>query len=263
MNTGFVVRGTALALIVVLAATAVAVWSVDQLRHPPLEATPPRPVIAAPRGQPPAGPVGLSEFTQYANAEYNRVGCGFIFTLGGNRLVGATTAHSLSFSADAVLEKVALGVAGQSGLAAEFDRLYGLPGTARTGEDMSVDYVLLRAVSANSIEPALILWPDPRGGPQSGEQVLLYSGLDTHQRYTGTVQTAGPQAVWVVMDEAFDPSGLSGSPFVSTHTGKVVGMVIAATRRGEHVLLGAHPIGSLVRLAEAATEFPLISTYRK
>ncbi|MBP7688330.1 MAG: hypothetical protein KA765_10495 [Thermoflexales bacterium] len=263
MNTRFVVRGTLLALVVVLAATALSIVWVNTARFSPLDPTPPRPVLEAPSGELPTGAVGLSEYTQYANAEYNRVGCGFIFSLDTERLVGATTAHSLSFNAASPLQRIALGVVGQSGFVVEFDRLHGLPGTARSGEDMTVDYVLLHAASANSIDPALILRPDVRGQPQPGERVILYSGLQPGQLYSGTVQSASAQAVWVVMDDTFDPSGLSGSPFVSQHTGQVVGMVIATTQRSGRVLLGAHPIGSLVRLVEEATKFPLISTYRK
>jgi len=263
MNTRFIVRGTLLALVVVLAATAVAISWVNSVRFPPLDPTPPRPVIDAPPGKLPAGPVGLSEYTQYTNGGYNRVGCGFIFTLGTGKLVGATTAHSVSFDAELSLQKIALGVAGRSDFVIEFDRFQGRPGAARSGEDMSVDYVLLHATATNSIDPALILRPDPRGLPQPGERVTLYNGLNSNLVYSGTVQTASPQAVWVVMDDAFDPAGLSGSPFVSQHTGEVVGMVIATTQRGGRVLLGVHPIGSLVHLAEAATEFPLISEYRR
>jgi hypothetical protein len=263
MNTRFIVRGTLLALILVMAATAVVVSSVNSARFRALEPTPPRPVIDAPRGELPTAPVGLSEYTQYANAGYNKVGCGFIIQLSSDQLVGVTTAHSVSLNATEPLQRMALGVADRSGFVAEFDRFYGKPGTARSGEDMSVDYVLLQATPANSIDPALILRPDPRGRPQPGERVSLYSGLRTEQIFSGTVQSSSLQAVWVVMDDAFDPAGLSGSPFVSQHTGDVVGMVIATTQRGGRTLLGAHPIGSLVQLAEAATEFPLISAYHR
>ena len=65
------------------------------------------------------------------------------------------------------------------------------------------------------------------------------------------------------MDEEFEPSGLSGSPFVSQHTGQVIGMAIATTRRGGKVLLGLHPIGSLVEKAQQAQTFPKISDYRR
>ena len=65
------------------------------------------------------------------------------------------------------------------------------------------------------------------------------------------------------MDEEFEPSGLSGSPFISQHTGKVIGMAIATTRRGGKVLLGLHPIGSLVEKALNAQTFPKIIDYRR
>jgi hypothetical protein len=63
------------------------------------------------------------------------------------------------------------------------------------------------------------------------------------------------------MDEDFEPSGLSGSPFISQHTGKVVGMVIA--KRAGKALLGLHPIGSLLEKAAAAQTFPNIADYRR
>lgn len=255
--------------IVMVALTGAAVWILAGLGRSwfPPDPTPPRPAISAVRGNLPDAPVGLLELAQYGKDEYHIVGCGFIFSLGTREVIGVTTAHSLSFSATDPLQRVALSVAGRSGFVVEFDRLHGTPGTPRSGEDMTIDYVLLRPTSPDSIEPALILKPDPRGLPQPGERVSLYSGFGDEQGgvrvFNGTVQSVSSQAVWVLMDGAFEPSGLSGSPFLSQHTGRVVGMVIATTRRGDRVLLGAHSIGSLVRLAEAATEFPKIAEYRR
>jgi hypothetical protein len=253
------VRGTLLALVLLLVATAIAAPAINSIRFPPLGATPPRPTIDAPRGELPAFPVGLTEYTRYVNAGYNGVGCGFIIRLSTGERIGVTTAHSLSWSAADPLQRVALGVAGRSGFVAEFDQLQGNPGVPRSGEDMTVDYVLLHAAADAPIDPMLVLSPDPRGRPQPGERVTLYSGLGEGQVFSGTVQSASLQAVWVVMDGPLNPGGMSGSPFLSQHTGQVVGMVIATTQRGGRVLLGAHPIGSLVRLAEAATEFPKIA----
>jgi hypothetical protein len=61
----------------------------------------------------------------------------------------------------------------------------------------------------------------------------------------------------------FNPDGMSGSPFVSQHTGQVVGMAIAINPRGGRLLLGVHPIGSIVQLAESATELLKISEYQR
>jgi hypothetical protein len=49
---------------------------------------------------------------------------------------------------------------------------------------------------------------------------------------------------------------MSGSPLVSQHTGRAVGMAVASSPRRGALLIGAHPIGSLVRLAEAANDYP-------
>jgi hypothetical protein len=67
--------------------------------------------------------------------------------------------------------------------------------------------------------------------------------------------------VWVAMDGWFSPGLLSGSPVVSQHTGQAVGMAIAVSLRRYRLFLGLHPIGSIVRLAESATEFPVLPAY--
>lgn len=263
MNARFVVRGTLLSLTIVGLAV-VAVLLINRGKQLPLEATPPRPTITAPRGVMPAGPVSLTEWTKYGSDVYHAVGHGFVVRLANGDLVGVTTAHSLSFSTLPPLEQIALAVSGEAKPAIEFDTLRGEPGTARSGEDMTVDYVLLQAPKNAAIDPQLILSPDPRGLPQPGERVSIYTAVNNQPRvFEGTVQSAGDQAVWVLMDGAFDPSGMSGSPFVSQYTGQVIGMAIATTHRADRVLLGLHPIGSIVRKAEAVSMFPKIADYRR
>jgi hypothetical protein len=124
-------------------------------------------------------------------------------------------------------------------------------------------------------DPGLVLAPDPRGGPQPGERVSLLAGVgggqDGRNALSGTVQSVGEGAAWVLMDRAsFNPGMMSGSPFLSQHTGQVVGMAIAFSPAHlrlipprYRVMLGMHPIGSIVEKAEAAESFPAISTYRR
>jgi hypothetical protein len=267
MNVRFVLRGTVLALVVVLLALAtVLLFTVPgrQLLPSLPPAVPAVPTLTAPRGALPTASVGLVEWARYGTGDYRPVGRGFLLRLPGGPIVGVTTAHSLSFNGDPPLRNIALAQGEWLRPVIEFDVLRGEPGTARTGEDMTIDFVLLAAPLNRPIDPALILDPDPRGLPEAGERVALYSLVDDQPRvFRGAVLSADPGAVWVVMDEAFDPSGLSGSPFLSQHTGKVVGMAIATTKRGGQVLLGLHPIGSLVEKAEAALTFPRIADYRK
>ncbi len=267
MNVRFVLRGTLLALVVVLLAlTAVLLFTVRgrQLLSSLPPVIPAVPTLTAPRGTLPTASVGLVEWTRYGAGNYHPVGRGFLLRLPGGKIIGVTTAHSLSFNSQPSLRSIALAQGEWSRPVIEFDALHGEPGTARTGEDMTIDYVLLDAPLDRPIDPALILSPDPRGLPEAGERVMLYSFVDDQSRiFQGAVLSVDPGAVWVVMDEAFDPSGLSGSPFLSQHTGKVIGMAIATTKRAGKVLLGLHPIGSLVEKALAALTFPKIADYRK
>jgi hypothetical protein len=236
--------------------------------------TPLPPTIAAPRGKMPSGPVGLGEYAQYRGNEYVPVGSGFVLRLESGDLVGVTTAHSVALGdPDRPLERIALRVPGQPGYVAESGTLYGTPGRPMDGQNLSIDYVLL--VVDGPVDPTLVLAPDPRGGPQPGERVSLLSGVGGGQggRYelSGTVQSVNEGAAWVLMDkESFNPGMMSGSPFVSHHTGQVVGMAIAASPRHlrlipprYRVMLGMHPIDSIVEKAEAADSFPAISTYQR
>ena len=267
MNLRFVLRGSLLALAAVLIALTGVLLFVES-RHQALQsippAAPPEPILAVPRGPLPTAPVGLVEWTRYGTGVYHPVGRGFLFNLPDGQLVGVTTAHSLSFNGGLPLRNVALALGERAGLIGEFDAFRGEPGQARTGEDMSIDYALFNVPLDLVIDPALILDPDPRGLPQPGERVALYSLVnDQPHVFQGAVLSAGQSAVWVVMDDLFEPSGLSGSPFISLHTGKVIGMAIATTRRGGKVLLGLNPIGSLVEKAGAAQAFPPIIDYRR
>ena len=258
MNVKFVVRGLLLAVpVVVLISLGWIFFQTPFVR--PADPTPPPPTILAPPGTMPTGSVGLEEWAQYQDQPFRRVGSGFFFSLSNGEIVGATTSHSVSIgNASRPLEKIALGIAGHAEFVAEFDTMRGQPGHRLTPENLTIDYLLLYVDLP--IEPSLVLRPDSRGAPQPGERVSLYSGLGDGQGnrrvLEGTVQSADERAVWVLMDKWFNPSSMSGSPLVSQHTGQVVGMAVASSPRLGRLLIGAHPIGSLVNLAESASEFP-------
>ncbi len=264
VNAKFVVRGVLLALpvtVVVLVVGVLLIVVQTPAGRPP-HPTPQPPTLLAPRGELPGGALGLQEWVRYRGEAYVLAGSGFFLRLAEGQIVGVTTAHSVSLgNPDRPLERIGLRAAGQADFVAEFDTLRGYPGRPRTGGDMTVDYVLMQA--GQSIAPDLALVPDPRGAPQPGERVSLFSGVDGDRVLEGTVQSVNDVSVWVLMDETFNPSLMSGSPFVSQHTGQVGGMLIAFTPRRTRLLLGAHPIGSIVQLAESATEPILMEDYRR
>jgi hypothetical protein len=254
----FVLRGLLLGLPLACLLTAGWIFLQTPFARRP-DPTPLPPTILAPPGSMPVGPVGLREWALYRGRAYEPVGSGFLLRLPSGDIVGVTAAHAVSLDQpDRPLQQIALGVAGRRGFVGEFDTLQGRPGRRFLPEDLAVDYLLLRVESP--VDASLVLMPDPRGSPQPGERVSLYGGVGDASAglrvLEGTVQSVGDSAIWVLMDDRFNPGQLSGSPFVSQHTGQAVGMVLAASPRGTRLLLGAHPIGSLVRLAESATEFP-------
>jgi hypothetical protein len=265
VNVKFVVRGLFLALL--LAGALLVAWL---LLHGfgPAEPTPPPPTILAPAGEWPTGARSFEEWAGYDGEPEVLAGSGFLLALDGGRIVGATTAHSLGLDDPAHrLESVRFKTAGQPNAVAEFSHLHGSPGVARTGDDMTVDYVLLQP--QQPIDDRWVLRPDSRGAPQPGERVTLLSGQGSPgagsapRLLDGVVQSVDEHAVWVTMDELFGPGLMSGSPFVSRHTGRVVGMLIAGALRGNRLLLAAHPIGSLVKRAQSAGNFPALAAYRR
>jgi hypothetical protein len=233
---------------------------------PTLGPTPPPPTIALERGDLPSGHAGLEVWAQSTGGDFMHVGSGFLLQLpvmvDGRSVVGVTTAHSLNLGGG--LERLAFRLPQTSSTLVEFDAFHGLPGRAFTGYAFTADYVLLSPINLPPEAP--LLRPDPRGGPQPGERVVLYSGLGDGQAgprpLPGTVTASDFEAVWAVMDDDFDPSRMSGSPLLSAHTGLVVGMAVAASR-GAPLQVGFHPIGSLIDKAEQAAQFPPLSGFRR
>ena len=121
-----------------------------------------------------------------------------------------------------------------------------------------MDYVFFQV--AGPVAAEYVLLPDERGGPQPGEAVVLFSGLGDDM-FAGTIQTADSKTAWAVFPEYFDPAQMSGSPFVSAHTGKVVGMAVGAAGRDGQLYIAMHPIGSLVEKARAADRFVRLIDY--
>jgi len=233
----------------------------------PLGPTPRPPAILAPRGPLPPPPGGLLELKRVPGGAYAAVGSGFLLRLPGGEVIGVTTAHSVGVlgAPDIYLERMAFALPGRGDLAAEFDTLFGPPGLPRTGDDFTVDYVLLKA--SGPLDEALVLTPDARGAPQAGERVFIYSGLGPDASgqsvFPGTVVEVSAKGAWVRLDASLEPSGMSGSPFISQHTGQVVGMAIVMARAGDVRLIGIHPVGHLVRLAQAAREFPKLADFHR
>jgi hypothetical protein len=117
-----------------------------------------------------------------------------------------------------------------------------------------MDYVIWTVVKSPDLE-WFSLRPDSRGQGQPGERVIVYSpeedGADGPKTYAGVVVGVQPTATWVQMDDSFSPRGFSGCPVISQVTGRVIGMAVAG-KDLLPVMIGLHPVGSLVDKAAAA-----------
>jgi hypothetical protein len=214
-----------------------------RLFAPWLGPLPPPPEIAADRDEMPAGVVAFEE-----RADGALVGSGFFLALPDDGAIGVTTAHSLG---EGNFISITFTIAGRDESVATFARRAATIGQPRTGADMTIDYVLLRPESPP--DPAMVLRPDPRGAPQPGERVSLYSGLGDGRGgqaiFQGTVESVDENGAWIRMDEVFNPSLMSGSPVIGRHTGRVVGMVIVMNWVPGLLRLGINPVGAILDAA--------------
>lgn len=241
--------GKTLARVIIAILGGIAVGGVAWLAAGPrpfLPPLPPPPMITAPRGSLPTGVVAFEEQIQ-TDAGYDLLGSGFMLELPNGEVIGVTTAHSLAGRN----LPMSFTMAGPGDPVATFSRLQVPPGQPRTGADMTVDYALLRPDVPPA--PALVLRPDLRSAPQPGERVLLYSGLGDgrggQRVLPGTVESVDGNGVWVRMDSIFDPGLMSGSPVLSQHTGRVVGMAIAMSWKPGVLSIGINPVGVILRKA--------------
>ena len=266
LNWGFVLRGGALAMAALGMVAAVLTFLIGRAFPPLPYAQPPSPpTIQAPRGEIPASAAGLQLWVRPKGEGERLAGSAFLLLLPDGQIVGLTAAHNLAWGDSAhLLEFVTLriAIAGEarggrggeagggigagdvgSGAGIRIAGLHGAPGRPRRfGLDLSPDHALL-ALEGEPAESALE--PDPRGGAQAGERILLLSGVDGG-RHEGVVFRSEPQGIWCLMQAGFDPARMSGSPAFSLHTGKVIGMAVAAGWREGRLVLGLVPIGALV-----------------
>jgi hypothetical protein len=125
-------------------------------------------------------------------------------------------------------------------------------GRPRLGRHLSGDYALFAVEQA--VQSKWILLPDDRGSPEFRERVWLHGGVgDGSLVYGGTIYYSRSDAVWAVMEGEFNPALWSGSPFLSVETDRVVGMAVVAGHQRGRLVIGMHPIASLV---EKALEAP-------
>jgi hypothetical protein len=175
--------------------------------------------------------------------------CSFLLRLEDNRLVAVSTAHALSPQArenPAVL--LSSNNVGMAALSGPIKR-----GSPFRQDHFTMDYVLWKVEEV--IDPGSILQPDPRGAGQPGESILVYSRLDNGAgeslSFPGVIMAVTPEATWIQLEASFNPRGFSGCPVVSQHTGQVIGMAVSG-RDLHPVVMGLHPIGSIVEKAEQA-----------
>jgi hypothetical protein len=267
MNTRFLLRGLVIALVMVAIGLLILYFALPFIfPGPPSGPIPAVPTIYSPAGELPVAQVGLQEWALYRNETIRCVGSGFFFKISDSSVIATTTAHSLEIgNKEKPLEVVAFKIPGEDQFSAELVKLHGEPGQARLfGQNLSKDYVLLQV--EHRPEDELILVPDPRGNAQPGERVVLHSGHCGEESgariFHGSVLTVDEHGIWVVMDDDINPATMSGSPVLSMHSGKVIGMTTAAAIQEGRILIGINPIINLMERAFQAQVFLRLKDYK-
>jgi hypothetical protein len=203
-------------------------------------------LITAPQGAIPGGVLAYS-----GAYEGGTFACAFLMELEDGRRVGVSSAHATpALDADTPAQLEAPEGALVVHLKGQIAR-----GSAFVHANFSKDFVLWSIESMPGT--ATFLRPDPRGGGEPGEQVYIFGrsgdGEGGSIRWPGVVMSATEKAIWVQFEDSFAPYGYSGCPVVSQHTGRLIGMAVAGEDR-HPVVMGLHPVGSLVE--KAAAVFP-------
>lgn len=179
--------------------------------------------------------------------------CGFLLDLEDGRWVAVNAAHSiphLSPQTPAELwtpdgKRAAL-LKGQIAYGQIFSQ-----------NRFSMDYVLWTVAEDTPLD--YFLKPDSRQQVEPGERVWVYSlrdnGAGGAKLWPGAVMSAAPDAIWIQLEDSFNPAGLSGCPVISQYTGRVLGMAVSGANQLP-VVLGLHPMASLLEKAQAALPKP-------
>jgi hypothetical protein len=206
--------------------------------------TPPPPSVAVPPGPLPDGYRAFNGVYQGGT-----FACGFLLELEDGHRVGVSAAHATPQLPPGTPAEFRL-PDGELGAALEGQLARGRPFYQ---DHFTMDYVLWAV--ADGAPPERFLKPDPRGKGESGEPVLVFSraksGAGGSKTWPGVVIHVTPEAVWIQLEDSFNPSGYSGCPVVSQYTGRVIGMVVAGENK-HPVVMGLHPAASLVEKAQAA-----------
>jgi hypothetical protein len=208
--------------------------------------TPPPPLITAAAGTLPAGYLAFSGETSIGGFS-----CGFLMELPDGQRVGFSAAHAIpALPPDTPAEFRT--AAGTRAAALKGQIAYGQ--TFRQAH-FTMDYVIWALADAAAAE--YFVKPDARGQGQPGERVWVlgrYTSPDGgSNRRPGVVLSSTPEQTWIQLDDAFDPGGYSGCPVVSQFTGRVIGMAVSGANQPP-VIMGLHPVGSLVEKAQAALQ---------
>jgi hypothetical protein len=208
----------------------------------------PPPVILVPSGPLPGG---YRAFGGTYNG--NTFSCGFLLDLEDGRRVAVNAAHSIPHLPPQTPGEL---------WAPDGKRAALLKGQIAYGQifsqnRFSMDYVLWTV--ADDTAPEYFLKPDPRQQVEPGERVWVYSlsenGAGGSKLWPGAVMSAAPDAIWIQLEDSFNPAGFSGCPVISQHTGRVLGMAVSGANQPP-VVMGLHPVASLVEKARKAFPGP-------
>lgn len=220
-----------------------------------LRALPDAPDIALPKGSLPDHRVAF-EVWNNADTVATRVGSGFFLRLPDGMVIGVTAGHTTKNNAGQFRPTVFM-QPNTDEVVASFSRVAAPIGNWQDGGTAG-DYLLMRADTPPA--EALVLAADPRGAPQLGERLVVFSGVDKpsnahREQFSGIAENVEIGSVIVRMDSLPSPGMMSGSPVLSAHTGKVVGILVSGYWQfGRLTGIGVNPIAIILAAARQSQE---------
>ncbi|HPF38460.1 MAG TPA: hypothetical protein P5081_24775 [Phycisphaerae bacterium] len=232
----------------------------------PAAENPPSQPAAAPAVTPmekPTGPFLFQPYFYYGDEEPSANGTGFLVRAPGGRVAAIASAHFVNFEGEPLNVVKWLSISDWTPMLT-FEKSWGLPGNGGVADGMTIDlrmdYLILPV--EQRVPNNWVLKLDKRGAPEKKEIVWFPNKTDDAEIgyvwVNGFVLEAEPTHIFVVLDQAVAFQSQSGSPVISSVTGRVIGTISRVSSYEGRPVLWLTPAASIREALQAATEFPAL-----
>lgn len=196
----------------------------------------------------------------WANHTCTQQGTGSIIRAPNGLMIGLTSAHFINFCGPQLIEVQWLDVKTGKPIARSL-KSYGMPGYEGSYDplDLRSDYFLL--VVEGNLESQRVFELDNRSAVEVGERIWFpdknVTANSGNRLIGGTLSKTSAEYLLVTLDESIDLQSRSGTPIISQHTGKVIGILVGGDKENKKLLYIAPGLSILKTLIEVQQCFLL------